>query len=221
LPNKISCALFATRKFAKRIIAATWLFVIVFAMPIVINVAYMIGSDTPNTIFAGYHLLAYAGTVIFGLAVYLQTRKIHKKNQELQKSSSDLENYNLQYNTFAYLNILRIETSADRRPLKTHTLLNAVPWPLDVRATPYGFPNGMSNDFPKASKKRLHKLIANDKKMYPDGLNSPEYEDNVVKEKVMFSYTETFSNGTISTSFPPIDPYRGIHYSGASSEIVL
>lgn len=191
------------------------------ALPIIINIVYLIGSETQNTVFEGYHLLAYVGTVIFGLAVYSQTRKIHKKNQELQKRSADLEDYNLQYNTFAYLNILRVETSVDYYPLKTHTLLNPVPWPLDVRATRYGYPNGEPNDFPKKYKKRLRKLIDEDKKLYPDGLNSPDYEEDVIKEKVMFSYKETFSNGTTSTSFPPIDPYIGVHYSGTNSELVL
>lgn len=181
----------------------------------------MIGSDTPNTIFSGYHLLAYVGVCIFGLAVYRQTRKIHAKNQELQKRSSRLEDYNLQYNTFVYLNILRVETTADYHPLKTHTLINAVPWPLNVWATSYGYPNGMPQDAPKKYSKRLNRFIEKDKKSYPNGLNSPDFEENVVKEKVMFSYAETFSDGTTTTSFPPIDPYKGIYYSGTNSELVL
>lgn len=221
LLNKLYCAVFTTRMLGKSFIKAVGLLLIAIAVPIVINIAYMIGSDTPNTIFAGYHLLAYAGACIFGLAVYWQTRRIHKKNQELQQRSARLENYNLQYNTFVYLNILRIETTADYSPLKTHTLINAVPWPLDVRATRYGYPNGMPQDFPKKHKKRLDKLIENDKKSYPNGLNSAEYEENIVKEKVMFGYTESFSDGTTAKCFPPIDPYRGVYYSGTNTELVL
>ena len=219
--NKISCTLFKTKKIAKSVIVATWLLVLAVVIPIIINIAYLIGSETQNTVFEGYHLLAYVGTVIFGLAVYSQTRKIHKKNQELQKRSADLEDYNLQYNTFAYLNILRVETSVDNYPLKTHALLKPVPWPLDVRATRYGYPNGEHDEMPRRYKKRLRKLIDEDKKLYPNGLNSTDDEEDVIKDKVMFSYTEIFSNGTTSTSFPPIDPYIGVYYAGTNSELVL
>jgi len=210
--NKLRCSLFVTKNFIKSIC----ILLIAIVVPIVINKAYMIGSDVPNTIFTGYHLLAYAGACIFGLAVYWQTRKIHKKNQELQERSLRLENHNLQYNTFVYLNVIKIETTADYHSIKTYTLDKAIPWPLDVWATPYGYPNGIPQEFPKKYRKKLNAMIKKDKESFPNGLNSPDFQEDSVEEKVYFGYKTENSH-----VFPSIDPYKGIHYAGNNSDLVL
>ena len=213
--GKLFCFCNRTKNFIKVI----GVFLIAVAAPITINILYMIGSEKQNTVFEGSHLLAYAGACIFGLAVYWQTRKIHKKNQELQESLLRIEDYNLQYNTFAYLNILRIETTADFCPLKTFKLEKAIPWPLDARATPLGYPNGIPDNFPKRWKRQLKKEL----RPFPLG-NTPDYREEIIEEKVFIRYKEEFSDGAnniSSTSTLSVDPYEGIYYAGNSSELVL
>lgn len=193
-----------------------WLLLLVLIVPAIINVAYMIGSDTPNTIFSGYHLLAYAGACIFGLAVYWQTRKNSIKNRELQERSLRLEDDNLRYNTFVYLKVLKIETTADRYPVKTYELDKPVPWPLDAILSSMGYPNGILENYPRKWKRQLRKIRKQEVRSRPKPINSPEYQEFEIMEKVYFGYkTETGS------SYPCINPYEGILYTGGNPELVL
>ena len=185
LRNKIYCAFFTTKKLGKNFIKAVGLLLIAIIVPIVINVAYMIGSDTPNTIFAGYHLLAYAGACIFGLAVYWQTRKNHKKNQELQERSLRLENHNLQYNTFVYLNVLMVETSADFTTVKTVPLNKAIAWPLNVKAAHYFHCFG---EVPPELQQQLDKLPDLDYKALG---YSEDYKADVVEKMAWIDFERT------------------------------
>lgn len=216
LLNKLYCAVFVTKRLGKSFIKAVGLLLIVVLVPIVINTAYMIGAETQNTIFSGYHLLTYAGACIFGLAVYWQTRKTNRKNQEIQERSLRLEDDNLRYNTFVYLKVLRIETTADFYPVKTYELDKPVPWPLDAILTPVGYPNGIPENFPRKWKKQLEKSRKQEIAFRQNPINSLEYKEFEVMEKVFFGYkTESGSN------HPCIDPYEGIFYTGGNPELVL
>ena len=154
--------------------------------PIIINIAYMIGSEAPNTVFSGYHLLAYAGACIFGLAVYWQTRKTSMKNQEIQERSLRLEDDNLRYNTFVYLKVLKIVTTANLDPIKTYQLDKPVPWPLDAILAPKGYPNGIPQNFPRKWKKQLAKCRKQEVAFRQNPINSLEYKEFEIMEKVFF-----------------------------------
>jgi len=121
-------------------------------------------------------------------------------------------------NSFAYLTITRIETTADSYHVTTYPLEKAVPWPLDVRATPLGYPNGIPKKLPNGQKFpwRWKRQIEKELPPLPMG-NSEDYKEGEVAEKVYFHLKTDKGESWLS-----INPSEGIFNNGSTKpQLVL
>lgn len=203
-----------------KFIAAFLGIALVVFMPFIIDRLFAAGQIVPiiSTRFDHVNILTYVGailplfaTIIFSWLVLRQNKRLIDLQTQVHELEQNKILRDLADNTFTYLNIVRIETTADYYPVKTCKLEKAVPWPLDVRTTPLGYPNGIPQDFPRHWKKQLERELPS----LPMG-NTEDYREGEVVDKVNFSYkTET------GQSWLSIDPSEGIFYAGNRSELVL
>jgi len=194
-----------------------------------------------TTRFDHINILTYIGavlplfaTVIFSWLVLVQNKKqmdlqtnahqeqiaaqekAHQEQLELQEKIQQLEQQksfqNMANNSFAFLNIARIETTADFISVKTYKLEKAVPWPLDVRRAHLHYPNGVpdklpnGDDFPEEWKQQIEESLPS----LPMG-NSENYREGEIFEKVFFHLKTELSESWLS-----IDPSKGIWNNGST-----